>query len=219
MKQDTHGSTQWEPTIGVDLDGTLAEYHGWKGETHIGKPIVGMVEHILKAKAEGKKIFIFSARCTDERNAQIIRDWMYENEIPFDGVTNVKMKEFVEIWDDRARQVPRNSGTFLEDSYPAQDTSGEKASSTSIEEGCSLDNQVGGNHYSKLVIQPAEYCEYNGIPSLESAVIKYVTRHEDKGGEQDIDKAIDLLNMIKDMRYHNAGKEALLKRIANLIKD
>ncbi len=77
----------------------------------------------------------------------------------------------------------------------------------------SLDEQVGGNHYSKLVIQPAEYCEYNNLPSLESAVIKYVTRHQDKNGEEDIDKAIDLLHMIKDMRYSNKGKESLINRI------
>lgn len=25
--------------IGVDLDGTLAEYHGWKGVDHIGPPV------------------------------------------------------------------------------------------------------------------------------------------------------------------------------------
>ena len=29
--------------IYVDLDGTLAEHHGWKGVDHIGKPIPAMV--------------------------------------------------------------------------------------------------------------------------------------------------------------------------------
>lgn len=32
--------------IGVDLDGTLAHYEGWKGVEHIGEPIPAMVERI-----------------------------------------------------------------------------------------------------------------------------------------------------------------------------
>lgn len=31
--------------IGVDLDGTLAEYHGWKGAEHIGQPRLDALEH------------------------------------------------------------------------------------------------------------------------------------------------------------------------------
>ena len=30
--------------IAIDLDGTLAEYDGWKGIDNIGKPIKGAVE-------------------------------------------------------------------------------------------------------------------------------------------------------------------------------
>lgn len=30
--------------IAVDLDGTLAEYDGWKGSAHIGNPVPKMVE-------------------------------------------------------------------------------------------------------------------------------------------------------------------------------
>ena len=64
-----------------------------------------------------------------------------------------------------------------------------------------LKEQVGGNHYKKLVIQPIEYCFYNKIPAIESSIIKYVTRHRDKGGEQDIRKAIHLLEMLLVLEY------------------
>ena len=38
---DFHGhSKKW---LGVDLDGTLAHYDGWKGIDHIGMPIVDVV--------------------------------------------------------------------------------------------------------------------------------------------------------------------------------
>ena len=65
----------------------------------------------------------------------------------------------------------------------------------------SLEDQVGGNHYSKLKIQPVEYCFYNKIPAIESAVIKYCTRHKDKGGAEDIKKAIHLLNILLELEY------------------
>ena len=32
--------------IGVDLDGTLAIYTGWKGCDHVGEPIPPMVERV-----------------------------------------------------------------------------------------------------------------------------------------------------------------------------
>ena len=40
--------------IGVDLDGTLAEYHEWVGIHHIGKPIPLMLERVKKWLAQGK---------------------------------------------------------------------------------------------------------------------------------------------------------------------
>ena len=34
--------------IGVDLDGTLAEYHDWIGIHHIGRPITPMIERVQR---------------------------------------------------------------------------------------------------------------------------------------------------------------------------
>lgn len=59
-----------------------------------------------------------------------------------------------------------------------------------------LKTQVGGDHYSKLKIQPIEYIHANGIPFAEGSVIKYITRWRDKSGLADLQKArhfIDLL--------------------------
>ena len=63
-----------------------------------------------------------------------------------------------------------------------------------------LDKQVGGDHY-KMVIQPAEYVHKNKIGYLEGNVIKYVSRHRNKNGKQDIEKAIHYLQMILEMDY------------------
>jgi hypothetical protein len=59
-----------------------------------------------------------------------------------------------------------------------------------------LDKQVGGNHYSKLAIQPAEYCYANRIPFMEGCAIKYLTRWRDKGGIADLEKARHFIDML-----------------------
>ena len=63
------------------------------------------------------------------------------------------------------------------------------------------DRQVGGTHYKDYAIQPAEYCQKNRLNMLESAIIKYATRHSHKHGKEDIDKIIHCAEMIKEMEY------------------
>ncbi|MFZ8880178.1 MAG: DUF3310 domain-containing protein [Paracoccaceae bacterium] len=56
--------------------------------------------------------------------------------------------------------------------------------------------QVGGNHYTALKIQPLEYALENNLGVCEHAVIKYVSRWKTKGGVEDLRKArhyIDIL--------------------------
>ena len=59
-----------------------------------------------------------------------------------------------------------------------------------------LDRQVGGKHYREMAIQPAEYIMRNGIRFAEGCVIKYVSRWRDKGGVEDLRKAIHFLEML-----------------------
>ena len=51
------------------------------------------------------------------------------------------------------------------------------------------DTQVGGNHYTKLAIQPMRYSMKNGLDPLQHTIIKYVTRFRDKAGIEDLEKA------------------------------
>ena len=70
-------------------------------------------------------------------------------------------------------------------------------------EGSKLNEQVGGDHYSKLAIQPVTYINANGLSYLQGNVIKYVTRYKDKNGLQDLEKAkhyIDLLIELEDKK-------------------
>ncbi len=67
-----------------------------------------------------------------------------------------------------------------------------------------LDTQVGGNHYQRFTIQPAEFIIKNNIGFAEGAVIKYVCRHGEKNGAEDLDKAIHYLQILKEMKYGKA---------------
>lgn len=66
-----------------------------------------------------------------------------------------------------------------------------------------LDQQIGGDHYKSMKIQPVEFISANNIPYLEGNVIKYVCRHGTKNGEADLDKAIHYLQLLKELRYGN----------------
>lgn len=60
-EHDTHGA-DGTPWYGFDLDGTLAEYHGWKGVAHIGAPIAPMCDLIRRLHSGGKLVKIVTAR-------------------------------------------------------------------------------------------------------------------------------------------------------------
>ena len=65
----------------------------------------------------------------------------------------------------------------------------------------SLLTQVGGDHYKKMVVQPAQFINKRKLLFAEGNAIKYICRHSTKGGIQDIDKAIHYLEMVKERDY------------------
>ena len=52
-----------------------------------------------------------------------------------------------------------------------------------------LETQVGGKHY-QLTIQPIEYTNKNKLSFNQGNIIKYITRHKEKNGVEDIKKVI-----------------------------
>jgi hypothetical protein len=70
------------------------------------------------------------------------------------------------------------------------------------------EEQVGGDHYKKYKIQPIEYAYANGMGALEHGVIKYVTRHRDKGKAEDIRKAIHYCKLILQFEYNEVADKS-----------
>ena len=113
--------------IGVDLDGTLAEFHGWKGENEIGAPVPAMVARVKAWIAEGRTVKIFTARVgvsgmysleshryADEEFAanqrRVIEAWCEKHIGQKLEVTATKDFSMDELWDDRCVRVILNTG-------------------------------------------------------------------------------------------------------------
>ena len=107
--------------IGVDLDGTLAEYNGWKGVDHIGPPITKMREFVLDLLAKGVDVRIMTARVGRQKQpqdavhaVQAIRAWCVKHlgrELP---ITHEKDFAMVWLYDDRCTRVEKNTGAWFD---------------------------------------------------------------------------------------------------------
>ena len=110
--------------IGVDLDGTLAHYGSWEGPTHVGEPIMPMVNRVLDWVNSGKDVRIVTARVSpsngiSEEEIQEVRDaiddWCEEHLGRTLPITHCKDYGMIELWDDRCVQVVPNTGYPLTD--------------------------------------------------------------------------------------------------------
>ena len=61
--------------------------------------------------------------------------------------------------------------------------------------------QEGGDHYQKMPIQPLEFIHKNNIPFAEGNAIKYIARHREKNGLEDLLKAITYIEYIIEKEY------------------
>ena len=62
-----------------------------------------------------------------------------------------------------------------------------------------LEKQYGGNHYKKYAIQPVEYAMLNNLNYCQANAIKYITRYSDKGGIEDLRKAIHNIEILIEL--------------------
>ncbi len=101
--------------ICLDLDGVLAEYHGWEGPDHIGPPIPGALK-FARSLAKLADIVIFTGRCSEEPgDRDVVQsispgqmrvkvvDWLEKHGFPFADVYIGQGKPRVAAFiDDRA---------------------------------------------------------------------------------------------------------------------
>ncbi len=102
---------------GVDLDGTLAEYDHWRGLEHIGAPIPAMARRVSAWLANHEEVRIVTARFGDPQWTQQGREpyayWCLKNFGRVLPITDRKDYAMIDLWDDRAVQVEKNTGVAL----------------------------------------------------------------------------------------------------------
>ena len=99
--------------IGVDLDGTLAEY-GWEtGLNVVGRPILPMLERVRRWIELGITVKIFTARAGYPELIPPIHAWLKSLGLPELEVTATKDFQMIKLYDDRCVQIEPNTGRIL----------------------------------------------------------------------------------------------------------
>ena len=73
------------------------------------------------------------------------------------------------------------------------------------------DKQIGGKHYQNFSIQPSKFVIENKLLFPEGCAIKYICRHQNKGGKEDLLKAIHFIEMIIERDYPPEEKSREVK--------
>lgn len=117
----------------LDLDGVLAEYHGWEGPENIGPPLPGALE-FARSIAKLADIIVFTGRCSEEPgDRDVVQslspgqmrikvvDWLEKHGFPFADVYIGQGKPRVAAFiDDRAVPCsPQSNPTAFKDAQKA----------------------------------------------------------------------------------------------------
>ena len=118
---------------------------------------------------------------------------MSNRDCPYTGVCKEgcgsKCKRvFMELEDDRFETVSVGGNPIKVDTRPFTFTEG-----TPVDP---LDKQEGGNHYKDMAIQPIEYITKNKLDFCEGNVVKYISRHRQKNGAEDLRKVIHYAELL-----------------------
>lgn len=79
--------------------------------------------------------------------------------------------------------------------------------------------QEGGDHYKLRPIQPIEYSERNGLSMSQGNIVKYITRHKEKNGIEDLAKVVHYALLEAYFVYDVKGSTELKQRILKMLGD
>ena len=77
--------------------------------------------------------------------------------------------------------------------------------------------QQSGNHYKNGKIQPIEYSERNNLSMCQGNIVKYITRHKEKNGIDDLAKVVHYALVEALFVYGEDGTTELRDKVDSLI--
>lgn len=101
--------------------------------------------------------------------------------------------------------------------FTDQLSSGSDESSKETQTYNPLIAQEGGGHYKNRGIQPIEYSEANNLGACQHSVVKYITRHQDKNGIEDLSKIIHFTFLEAYFKYGEQGSTELKEKVLKLL--
>ena len=124
----------------------------------------------------------------------------------------VKIKGFEGIYDDGCFAFNDEHLKLIEtcETVSEQDKTGSKLYNPLIA-------QEGGGHYKNRGIQPIEYSEANNLGACQHSVVKYITRHQDKNGIEDLSKIIHFTFLEAYFKYGEQGSTELKEKVLKLL--
>ena len=90
---------------------------------------------------------------------------------------------------------------LAQDAYTIKVPGSSPGAATNRNEMKASEIQQGGEHYKKYAIQPTEFIHANNVGFIEGNVIKYVLRHRDKNGLEDLKKAKHYIELLMEFEY------------------
>ena len=146
----------------------------------------------------GDKVLIDLIMCNgDEKKKYLANHWSWHKE------QALKIKKWRVHSDEKESQISEKEKTLEWLSQPMPPCS-EEIPCRFVDAATPLSTQIGGDHYTKLAIQPMRYSMENGLDPLQHTIIKYVTRFRDKAGIEDLEKAKHCIDML--IEYEKESK-------------
>ena len=102
-------------------------------------------------------------------------------------------------------------------SYHVDDLDLVKSAGVKVQTYNPLISQEGGGHYKDRGIQPIEYSEANNLGACQHSVVKYITRHQDKNGIEDLSKIIHFTFLEAYFKYGEKGSTELKEKVLKLL--
>lgn len=106
--------------LGIDLDGTLLKYSGFKGDDVFGAALPGAKAWVRGLYRAGVKMWVFTARATGPVRRLAVAHALFEAGFDagmFEGITNIKRADFTWIVDDRAMPYTGPAGVHTVSAY------------------------------------------------------------------------------------------------------